>query len=69
MTNELETIKVTEQGSKHMRFNGVEFWANSFGVIMQTSDWGIVDQLVATGFATRKFYKHLLGHVEYTLKA
>lgn len=67
----LKTIKITADGSKQMKFNGVEFWANSFGAIMYvpSGEWGIVDQLVSAGLAKRNFYKHLRGHNQYVLSA
>ena len=64
----MNTIKTTNDGSKLMSFNGIEFWVNIYGVIMQSNNWNVVDQLVAAGLATRKFYKGLLGHTEYKVK-
>jgi len=67
--NTLETINVTNDGSKHMKFNGIEFWTNRYNKIMlvPSNEWNVVYQLVSAGLATRKFYKNLLGHTEYTL--
>ena len=69
--NTLETIKITNDGSKQMKFNGIEFWTNRYNTIMYvpSNNWNVVDQLVAAGLATRKFYKNLYGHTEYTLAA
>ena len=66
--NTLETIKITNDGSKQMKFNGIEFWTNRYNVIMLTNDWNVVDQLVAAGLATRKTYKNLMSHTEYKIK-
>lgn len=65
----IEMVKQTPDGSQLFTFNGVEFWTNREGVIMSvpSNKWGIVDELVSTGLAVRKFYKHLMGHVDYTL--
>ena len=66
--NTLETIKITNDGSKQMKFNEIEFWTNRYNVIMLTNDWNVVDQLVAAGLATRKTYKNLNSHTEYKVK-
>jgi len=69
--NTLETIKITNDGSKQMKFNGIEFWTNRYNKIMYvpSNEWKVVDQLVAAGLATKKNYRKLLGHTEYTLAA
>jgi hypothetical protein len=69
--NTLETIKITNDGSKQMKFNGIEFWTNRYNKIMYvpSNEWSVVDQLVAAGLATKKNYRKLLGHTEYTLAA
>ena len=65
----IETIRITKDGSKLLRYNGIEFWTNSDGGIMSTNNWNVVDQLVAAGLATSKFYRELYGYTEYTLTA
>ena len=69
--NTPETIKITNDGSKQMKFNGIEFWTNRYNKIMYvpSNEWNVVDQLVAAGLATKKNYRKLLGHTEYTLVA
>ena len=64
----MTTIKTTNDGSKLMSFNGIEFWVNRYNVIMQSNEWNVVDQLVAAGLATRKTYKNLMSHTEYKIK-
>lgn len=63
----MEIIKTYQDGSKKLKFNGIEFSVNPAGVVLWAEDWGVVDMLEAAGLATRKFYKHLFGHVEHTL--
>ncbi len=69
--NTLETIKITNDGSKQMKFNGIEFWTNRENKILYvpSNNWNVVDQLVAAGLATKKNYRKLLNHTEYTLAA
>lgn len=69
--NTLETLKITKDGSKQMKFNDIEFWVNDCNKIMYvpSNNWNVVDQLVESGLATKKFYKDLYGHTEYTLRA
>ena len=64
----MTTIKITNDGSKLMSFNGIEFWVNRYNVIMQSNNWKVVDQLVAAGLATRKTYRNLNSHTEYKIK-
>jgi len=65
----MNTIKITNDGSKQMSFNGIEFWTNRYNVIMYipSNDWSIVDQLVSAGLATRKNHRNCLNHTGYTL--
>ena len=65
--NAIEIVKITNDGGKQMKFNGIEFWTNRYGVIMLTNNWSVVDQLVAEGLATRKTYKSLNSHTEYKI--
>ncbi len=52
-----------------MSYNGTEFWVNPYGVIMQTNNWNIVDELLAAGLVTRKNHgRATYGHVSYTVK-
>lgn len=65
----IETIKITDGGSKQMVFNGVEFWANCYNRItwVPSGEWEIVDRLVDAGLATRTFHKECYGHEIYTI--
>ena len=48
----IETIKISKDGSKKMKFNNCEFWVNPFGAIMWAEDWGvIIKDLVEAGLA------------------
>jgi hypothetical protein len=65
----MTTIKTTNDGSKLMSYNGTEFWTNRYGVIMQTNNWNVVDELLKAGLVTRKNHgKATYGHVSYTVK-
>ena len=67
--NILETIKVTNDGSKQMSFNCIEFWTNCYNVIMYvpSGQWNVTEQLVEAGLAIKKNYRKILGHTEYKL--
>lgn len=67
----MTTIKTTNDGSKQMSYNGIEFWTNRYNVIMYvpSNNWSVADQLVAAGLATSKNHgKRTYGHVSYTIK-
>lgn len=66
-TNELEVIQASQDGSVQYRFDGILFWANPYRHITHSDNWDIIDQLMAAGLITRKFYRHLWGAEEYTL--
>lgn len=56
--------------SLRFSFNGVEFWATKSdnGGIGWCEDWAIIDQMMALGLVTRKFYRHLYGAERFFVK-
>jgi hypothetical protein len=64
----MDIIKNYPDGSKRLKFEGIEFATNPEGVIMWAEDWTVVDLLMKAGLSTETFYKHLYGHIEHKLK-
>ena len=67
LMSKLETIQTAKDGSKKMKFNGIEFSVNNYNKIMHADNWNVTTQLQAAGLVNRNFYKHLHGHIDYTL--
>lgn len=55
-----------KDGSKKFTIDGSEFAVNPAGIVGWSDSWQRMDELTEKGYFTRKFYKHLYGHVEYT---
>jgi hypothetical protein len=64
----MELIKVSQDGCKRYKFEGIEFFTNSAGAILWAEDWSVTDLLEKAGLVERNFYRHLYGHVEHIVK-